>query len=137
VKESRRHFLAWLVRITGLATLGGLFYPFLLYLKPSSSSTSGQTVEIPLEDVPPGEAKIVSYKGNPTIVVHATEGMTALSAVCTHLGCLVRWEKARGELFCPCHAGRFDLNGKVLGGPPPKPLPKVPIKIIGSTILLG
>ncbi len=137
MKETRRHFLAWLVRITGLATLAGFLYPFILYLKPLSSSISAQTVEIPLEEVPPGEAKIVSYRGNPTIVVHAKEGMVALSAVCTHLGCLVRWEKARGELFCPCHAGRFDLTGKVLGGPPPRPLPKVPVKVVGSSIILG
>jgi nitrite reductase/ring-hydroxylating ferredoxin subunit len=46
----------------------------------------------------------------------------ALSAVCTHLGCVVAWQDQAGEFLCPCHGGRFSADGQVLGGPPPKPL---------------
>jgi menaquinol-cytochrome c reductase iron-sulfur subunit len=41
---------------------------------------------------------------------------------CTHLGCAYRWDGQAKQFFCPCHAGVFDLNGKVVSGPPPRPL---------------
>ena len=46
----------------------------------------------------------------------------ALSNKCTHLGCHVNWNSDRNEYICPCHDGLFDIHGKVLGGPPPRPL---------------
>jgi menaquinol-cytochrome c reductase iron-sulfur subunit len=48
-----------------------------------------------------------------------------LSARCTHLGCQVRWDTSTGEFLCPCHGGRFDREGRCLGGPPPRPLPRL------------
>ena len=46
----------------------------------------------------------------------------ALSAVCTHLGCNVRWRREESRFACPCHAGFYDPNGDVISGPPPRPL---------------
>jgi Rieske Fe-S protein len=45
-----------------------------------------------------------------------------LSNKCTHLGCHVNWNADKKEYICPCHDAQFDINGKVLGGPPPRPL---------------
>ena len=45
-----------------------------------------------------------------------------LSNKCTHLGCHVNWNADKQEYVCPCHDAQFDINGKVLGGPPPRPL---------------
>jgi Rieske Fe-S protein len=45
-----------------------------------------------------------------------------LSNKCTHLGCNVNWNADKQEYVCPCHDAQFDINGKVLGGPPPRPL---------------
>ena len=49
------------------------------------------------------------------------EGLYAISAVCTHLGCVVSRQE-EGSFFCPCHGSRFDAHGKVIKGPAPKPL---------------
>ena len=48
--------------------------------------------------------------------------VTVLSAVCTHMGCLVRWNKAAETCDCPCHGSRFDIDGTVLQGPAARPL---------------
>ena len=55
-------------------------------------------------------------------IVHGAEGLYAMSAVCTHLGCLTAWKPELGIVACPCHGSRFDLEGNVLHGPAPRPL---------------
>lgn len=68
--------------------------------------------------------------GAPTKLEWAAEGFVAYSAVCTHLGCTVL-EGLRAEaIFCPCHAGVFDprRGAIVVSGPPPRPLPQLPIR---------
>jgi menaquinol-cytochrome c reductase iron-sulfur subunit len=62
----------------------------------------------------------------------------AMSNICTHLGCRVRWIKEKGQFFCPCHNGVFDKEGKVVSGPPPKPLDRYEIKVEnGQVLILG
>lgn len=51
------------------------------------------------------------------------------SPLCTHLGCGYRWEAERQAFFCPCHASVFDIDGRVLSGPAPRPLDTLPVKI--------
>ena len=53
---------------------------------------------------------------------------TALSNICTHLGCRVRWVPDEEKFFCPCHNGVFDKNGAVVSGPPPRPLNQYEVK---------
>jgi menaquinol-cytochrome c reductase iron-sulfur subunit len=53
----------------------------------------------------------------------------ALSNICTHLGCRVRWVPDQGKFFCPCHNGVFDKQGNVLSGPPPRPLDRYKVKV--------
>lgn len=49
-------------------------------------------------------------------------GVRAFSATCTHLGCRVRWDGGAHRFKCPCHGGEYDAEGKVIAGPPPRPL---------------
>ena len=51
------------------------------------------------------------------------------SRVCSHLGCLVRWDEGEDQFFCPCHGGVFDSMGNVVAGPPPEPIEKLPVKV--------
>lgn len=59
----------------------------------------------------------------------------AISARCTHAGCLVLW-KEKGEFDCPCHGSRFDINGKVLVGPATEPLPTFSARKVGDDVFL-
>lgn len=63
----------------------------------------------------------------------------AISNICTHLGCRVRWINDQGQYFCPCHNAAFDKSGLVLSGPPPSPLDRYETKVEESQlfILLG
>jgi cytochrome b6-f complex iron-sulfur subunit len=56
-------------------------------------------------------------------VVRLPEGFYAMSAVCTHLGCLSAWKPEAGVIACPCHGSFFQRDGKVIAGPAPRPLP--------------
>jgi cytochrome b6-f complex iron-sulfur subunit len=62
-------------------------------------------------------------------VVHSDAGLIALSATCTHLGCLTQYERDNNRIFCPCHGSRYDVGGHVTNGPAPKPLPRLSLTV--------
>lgn len=56
-------------------------------------------------------------------IVRTNEGFFAVSAVCTHLGCITQWKPEADMIACPCHGSKFRPDGKVIAGPAPRPLP--------------
>jgi Rieske Fe-S protein len=62
--------------------------------------------------------------------------VTALDSTCTHLGCIVSWDRERGQLRCPCHGGVYDRTGAVVSGPPPQALASIPTRVDGDRILV-
>ena len=66
-----------------------------------------------------------------SVYVLSTDGRTyiAMSNICTHLGCHIRWISEQNHFFCPCHNGEFDSSGNVVSGPPPKPLTRYDVKV--------
>ncbi|MBX6764626.1 MAG: Rieske (2Fe-2S) protein [Rubrobacteraceae bacterium] len=83
-------------------------------------------------NVPPGSAVKFTDAGQPAVLIHLKSGrFVAYSAVCTHMGCTVAYQKSSGDLVCPCHGSIYDPahGAKVLRGPAPRPLPKIPVKI--------
>ncbi len=64
--------------------------------------------------------------------VSSPSGLSALSTTCTHLGCGVAWSPERKAFLCPCHGGVYGPDGRVLSGPPPRPLAKAPVTVIGG-----
>ena len=60
----------------------------------------------------------------------------AMSNICTHLGCRVRWVADRNQFFCPCHNGQFDKQGLVVAGPPPRPLDRYEVKVEGDQMFI-
>jgi Rieske Fe-S protein len=70
-------------------------------------------------------------------LVQSSKGLIALSPVCTHLGCIVKWSDTKREFLCPCHGGRYDIEGRVVGGPPPAPLTRLPIEMREGIVYVG
>ncbi|MCG9129048.1 ubiquinol-cytochrome c reductase iron-sulfur subunit [Candidatus Poribacteria bacterium] len=54
---------------------------------------------------------------------------SVFTRICSHLGCLVRWDEGQESFLCPCHGAVFDKNGAVVAGPPPEPLQKLEVKV--------
>ena len=103
------------------------------YLKPRSRGerVAERTVSAgPLEALRIGEARLVRHGTAPFFIVRLDAvRVIALSAVCTHLRCILDFDRERRGLVCPCHAGRFDLAGNVLSGPPPRPLASYEVSV--------
>jgi menaquinol-cytochrome c reductase iron-sulfur subunit len=79
------------------------------------------------------EAEISAY-----VLTDNGHDFVAMSNVCTHLGCRVRWIAERGQFFCPCHSGVFDSHGSVTSGPPPRALDRYQVKVEnGQLFILG
>lgn len=134
----RRFFLAVILGAIGaaLATLGG--WPLLRFLAPASKEGAGGKVSIPKDSVKVGGVHFFNYRGQTAVVLQQKAGeFTALSAICTHLGCVVQWKAEKGEFVCPCHGGQFSPSGAVLGGPPPRPLESLPVTLSGDQVLIG
>jgi Rieske Fe-S protein len=64
---------------------------------------------------------------------HDGDGYRALSAVCQHLGCSVRWDGSKKRFLCPCHGGVYDRDGRVVSGPPPRPLERLNVRVNPKT----
>jgi len=66
----------------------------------------------------------------------SASGLAAYSAVCSHMGCNVSWSDKEQLFVCPCHAGRYAIDGSVVSGPPPQPLQKLATKVENGSVLL-
>jgi cytochrome b6-f complex iron-sulfur subunit len=69
------------------------------------------------------QGSVTADAKNGIYIVHGPEGFYALSAVCTHLGCLTSWSPEQGRIACPCHGSKFNTEGVKIEGPAPRPLP--------------
>jgi cytochrome b6-f complex iron-sulfur subunit len=136
--NGRRTFLG--VCLGGIVAgfAASVFWPVYRYLAPRSGNDAAAKVVIPGKDVPEGEAKFFEFAGESAVLVRKRGGeLVALSAVCTHLGCVVQWEKYKQDFLCPCHAGHYNADGIVTAGPPPRPLPKLPFTVTSGVITVG
>jgi cytochrome b6-f complex iron-sulfur subunit len=134
----RRKFLGCCIGGLGVASAVAALYPIYRYLAPGFDHQKAAQVSLPMNELREGEATFIQYAGAAAVVVRTKGGsLHALSAVCTHLGCIVQWQSERQQFLCPCHGGQFSSEGTVLAGPPPKPLRKLPVTVANGTITIG
>lgn len=91
---------------------------------------------VPLANLPLGERVVVDHQGEPVELLRTASGVRARSLWCTHTGCRVVWKPEQGYYQCLCHEAHFDDTGRVLSGPPPRPLREVRTLPLGEEILL-
>ena len=133
---SRRSFVGWVIRGGIFATLAGMVLPALEYLWPvMGRGPSNEMEEVANEsDIPVWGSKKVILSGSALLLVRTPTEIKALSAICTHLGCIVDWNDQKREIVCPCHAGVFDSEGRNVAGPPPRPLPTYKVSVANGKV---
>lgn len=136
----KRDFLKWILTAATTALLGVIFYPIASFLKPPrqgevevSSVKAGRP-----SDMEKDSGMIVRFGNQPVILIRKADGeFRAFSATCTHLDCTVQYKKDIGMIWCACHNGRYDLNGRNVQGPPPRPLDEFKVIIKDDEILIS
>ena len=137
---TRRNFVNYFLGGSLAATVLAFLYPVIRYVLPPAHAEALQkrVAAAKAGDLAPNSFKIFKFGASPGILVNTQEGqLVALSAVCTHLTCTVRYESESGTLYCPCHNGRFDLAGNVISGPPPAPLETYKVEVVGEDIFVS
>ena len=137
-QNERRTFLGILLGGIGAVIAAAFAWPLFRFLSPVSKGGADEQVRVAKQQVSGDTPYFFSFQGRPAVLLEQDPGeYVALSAVCTHLGCIVKWVNDSQEFLCPCHGGRFSVNGEVLGGPPPEPLANYSVTLDGNDILVG
>ena len=129
---SRRTLLDLALMATAAGVGAVLAVPAIRFAMPPTESGIGATriVAGARDEFPESTSRLVSLDGEPILVVALPGGdIRAFGARCTHLNCLVEYRATSQRIECPCHGGRYGLDGRVLAGPPPSPLREYPIEI--------
>lgn len=138
--STRRRWISWLLATSFGATLVSFVYPILRYLVPpeaSEPSLSEFELDLKPSDVPPRSGRIVPIGGKPVLLLRDAAGeLAALSATCTHLDCTVQYRSDRSDIWCACHNGVYDLKGRNVSGPPPRPLAPLEVYVRGEKIVV-
>jgi cytochrome b6-f complex iron-sulfur subunit len=130
----------WLTRgFLGLWAVGGGAAIAAYTRPPERHDTSGENVVGVglLDEYRIGEARMVRHGVTPFFVIRLDETrVVALSAVCTHVRCILGFDREKKTIVCPCHDGRFDLAGNVLSGPPQRALPSYTVSVRAGEIFV-
>lgn len=140
VRRNRRDFLKYLLTggVAGLVI--SVFYPLIAYLKPpKQNEVEVSSVKVgKLSEIEKDSGKIIRFGSKPVILVRTKSGeFRAFSAVCTHLNCTVQFRKDLELLWCACHNGKYDLSGRNISGPPPRPLDPFRVVIKGDEVFVS
>ncbi len=138
---TRRSFINWFLGTTVGAFLVSVLYPVAKYLVPPQvAESTAQTVTLPIKpaDLRPNSGQIFKFGSHPGIIVRTASGeLRAFTAVCTHLQCTVQYRSDLSQIWCACHNGHYDLNGKNVAGPPPRPLDPFVVNVRGDQIVVS
>jgi cytochrome b6-f complex iron-sulfur subunit len=134
-KRGRRTFLlklSW----AGLSLYFTAFWAAVLkFFWPQVSNRPDRLVQVGFpEDYRQGE--VIYHRGRKLFVLRDERGFLSLSARCTHLGCMVVWNRDHRMFLCPCHGGKFDAEGRNVEGPPPRPLEILALKLDDNGLLV-
>jgi Rieske Fe-S protein len=138
--RDRRNLLTLLLGTWGAGVVGAVVYPILRFLVPPNvpeattlSASAGKA-----SDLAPNSGRVVPFGTEPALVVRLTNGeLRAFTATCTHLSCTVQYRPDLQEIWCACHNGHYDLTGRNVSGPPPRPLRSYEVNVKGDEIIVS
>ena len=139
-EPARRRFMQFLLGGGLLASAASFLYPIVRYLVPPAAVDLGgdSVVAAKVGELKVNSGKIFRFGSRPGLLVRTADGeYRAMSAVCTHLNCTVQYRGDVREVWCACHNGFYDLNGRNVAGPPPRPLESYIVHINGDDVVVS
>ena len=136
----RRGFVEMLLAGGFMATAAAFIYPVLRYFVPPQTADLGgdSVVAGKVGELAPNSGKIFRFGSRPGLLIRTAEGeYRAMSAVCTHLSCTVQYRPDMHEVWCACHNGTYNLDGRNISGPPPRPLEAFNVQVRGDEIFVS
>ena len=147
--SSRRGWLLRALQFAITSTVVAIMYPVIRFLRPRRATASGALEAVaPFKpkDLLTAAASPFDFGGKPCLLLLTPEGakrlaagqrlqtddVRAFNAVCTHVECTVKHRQNEGDIFCSCHDGIYDLNGRNVSGPPPRPLESYKVTVRGE-----
>ena len=140
VEPGKRDFLKLILTGGFAAWALSVLYPLFAYLTPpKQAEVEVNSVKAgKLSEIEKDSGTIVRFGNKPVILLRTASGeMRAFSATCTHLDCTVQYQKDMGVIWCACHNGKYDLNGRNVSGPPPRPLDEFKVILQGEEVLIS
>jgi cytochrome b6-f complex iron-sulfur subunit len=141
---TRRVFFKAGVGIVSAGYAGAIGYPIYRYLATPAERAAalGAVTEMTIaaDKLPPINAALQFLFGTrPALLIHLEDGtLVCFDAVCTHLGCTVRFQPEQKRIHCACHGGTYDMHtGKNIAGPPPKPLKQYHVETIDGQVRIS
>ena len=140
-KATRRSFLGKMMVGTMLTGSAAAVSVVAAYLFPPEEARSGLTPQSVKAgravDIAPGRGKLALVDGEPVWVLNSANGFAGMSALCTHKGCIVKWDEKRRVFSCPCHEGLFDERGNVIAGLPRRPLSRFRVGLVHGELYVS
>jgi cytochrome b6-f complex iron-sulfur subunit len=137
--SGRRRFVQVLLGGGLLASAASFIYPVLRYLVPPAATDMGAdtVVAAKVGELKPNSAKIFRFGSRPGLLLLGSDGeYRAMAGTCTHLSCTVQYRGDLKLVWCACHNGTYDLAGKNVGGPPPRPLELFDVHVRGEEVVV-
>ncbi len=139
--NTRRGFLQALAAIAGGAIALPIMAGIVQYIQPvEGREPVRQTTMLDgAAAFAPGSARVIAFNREPVVVIRLANGQfKAFSARCTHLGCVVQFKGGDDPHFaCNCHGSQFDINGRNIAGPAPRPLPPYRVSLNKDSLLIS
>ena len=137
--RNRRGLFQWLLGGGILASIASFAYPVFRFMMPPqvAEAAVNEVSAGKVSELKPNSGKIIKFGSKPVLLVRVNETeWKAFSAVCTHLNCTVQYKPDGSQIWCACHNGTYDLNGKVVSGPPPRGLDEFAVHVRGEEVVV-
>jgi cytochrome b6-f complex iron-sulfur subunit len=141
---ARRRLMGATLGMFGAGYVGAIGYPMYRYVRTpvERAALAAQVTEVTpqgAKDIPVGQAMGFMFGTRPAVLIHRGDHeWAAFDAVCTHLGCTVKYEPDKDRIFCECHLGTYDARtGEPTSGPPPRALTKYVVEEKDGVIVVA
>ena len=139
--QERRSLIRWLLGSGFVISLASFVYPVIRFLYPPhiAEASVNEVAAGKVQDLKPNSGKIVKFGGRPALLVRVNQ--QRLAGVLGRLHALelhVQYQpESSRQIWCACHNGLYNLKGKVMSGPPPRPSQEYAVRVRGDEVVIS